>query len=120
MRPARTERMPAALALIARLMHVAGIAAAMERGTQTGAGMEPIEELIERSLASGAPLRLHVRGGEVLVAQVLAAGEGRLRCRVLTSSRPENHANCDSLGLELGLEDIAKAAPVSADRYRGR
>lgn len=82
--------------------------------------MEPVEDLIQRALESGAPLRLHVRDGEVLVAQVLAAGEGRLRCRVLTSSRPENHASCDSLGLELGIADIARAAPADPRRYRGR
>jgi hypothetical protein len=82
--------------------------------------LSPVEELIEKSLRSGAPLRIHVRGGEVLVAQVLASGEGRARFRVLTSSRPENHANCDSLGLDLGLEEITRAAPVDPKRHRMR
>jgi hypothetical protein len=82
--------------------------------------MEPIAELVERALHSGAALRLHLRQGEVLVAQVLAAGEGRVRCRVLTSSRPENHAQCDSPGLDLALDDIERAAPASPPRRRSR
>jgi hypothetical protein len=72
--------------------------------------VERIESLIERALETGQPLRLHLHDGEVLVAQVLAAGEGRVRCRVLTSSRPENHAQCDSTGLELALGEISRAA----------
>jgi hypothetical protein len=80
--------------------------------------VESVEALIHASLGTGAPLRLHLRDGEVLVVQVLAAGDGRLRCRVLTSSRPENHAICDSPGLELAIGDIERAAPVDPARYR--
>ena len=56
----------------------------------------------------------------MLVAQVLAADAGRVRCRVLTSSRPENHAHCDSPGLDLALAEITRAAPVDPARYRSR
>jgi hypothetical protein len=77
-----------------------------------------VEALVERALHSGEPLRLHLRAGEVLVAQVLSAGSGRVRCRVLTSSRPENHAQCDSIGLDLPLAEIERAAPVGARRKR--
>ena len=82
--------------------------------------MESVEDLILASLESGRPLRLHVRDGEVLVVQVIAATGGRLRCRVLTSSRPENHALCDSPGFEIAIGDIERAAPVDPARYRGR
>lgn len=71
-----------------------------------------VEVLVERALRSGESLRLHLRAGEVLVAQVLDAGEGRVRCRVISSSRPENHARCDSTGLELSLAEIERAAVV--------
>jgi hypothetical protein len=82
--------------------------------------MESIEDQVLASLESGAPLRLHARDGEVLVVQVIAAGGGRLRCRVLTSSRPENHASCDSPGFELAIGDIERAAPLDPARYRRR
>jgi hypothetical protein len=72
--------------------------------------VEAVEVVIERARATGGQVRLHTRSGEVLVAQVLAAGEGRVRCRVLTSSRPENHAQCDSTGLDLALDEITHAA----------
>jgi len=80
--------------------------------------VESVEILVERALRSGHPLRLHTREGEVLVAQVLAAGEGRVRCRVLTSSRPENHAHCDSTGLDLALAEIDRAALLDPERRR--
>ncbi|HXZ85897.1 MAG TPA: hypothetical protein VEI82_10440 [Myxococcota bacterium] len=79
-----------------------------------------VEALVERARQSGTPLRLHLRGGEVLVAHVLAAGEGRVRCRVMSSSRPENHAQCDSTGLDLALAQIERAALLEPGRRRGR
>ena len=81
---------------------------------------EAVEDLVERALRSGESLRLHLRAGEVLVAQVLDAGEGRVRCRVLTSSRPENHAHCDSTGLDLALAEIERAALLAPARKRKR
>jgi hypothetical protein len=78
--------------------------------------VERIEDLIERALETGQPLRMHLRDGEVLVAQLLSAGDGRVRCRVLTSSRPENHAHCDSTGLELALAQISRAAALPPGR----
>jgi len=74
--------------------------------------------VIEDALRRARPVRLHVAGGEVLVAQVLAAGDGWLRCRVLTSSRPENHAHCDSTGLELALAEIERAVLLDPGRQR--
>jgi hypothetical protein len=83
-------------------------------------GLEDVESVIERAREGARPVRLHVAGGEVLVVQVLAAGSGRVRCRVLTSSRPENHAHCDSTGLDLSLAEIQRAALVDPERYRDR
>jgi hypothetical protein len=85
-----------------------------------GIGLESVESVIERALQGARPVRLHVAGGEVLVVHVLAARGGRVRCRVLTSSRPENHAHCDSTGLDLPLGEIQRAALVDPDRYRDR
>lgn len=82
--------------------------------------MDGVAELVERALQSGSTLRLHLRAGEVIVAQVLAADGGRVRCRVLTSSRPENHAHCDSTGLDLALSEIARAALLEPARTRRR
>jgi len=81
---------------------------------------ETVEDLVARALRSGESLRLHLREGEVLVAQVLGAGDGRVRCRVLTSSRPENHAHCDSTGLDLALTEIQRAAVLAPGRERRR
>jgi hypothetical protein len=74
--------------------------------------MDSIETLVQRASENGGALRLHTRAGEVIVARVLHAGDGRVRCLVLRSSRPENYARCDSTGLELALEDITRASPV--------
>jgi hypothetical protein len=76
--------------------------------------MDAIETLVRRAKESGGALRLHTRAGEVIVARVLHADDGRVRCLVLRSSRPENYAQCDSTGLELALEDITCASPVRA------
>lgn len=122
-RKSRALRSAAERAGAARPLHAAGPRGG-KRGSQNDrsrdgrSALEKIGTLIERALQSGEAVRLHTSSGEVLVAQVLAAGEGRIRCRVLTSSRPENHAHCDSTGLDLALDEITRAALL--ERSPGR
>ena len=67
---------------------------------------------LESARRSGEALRIHTRGGEVLVARVLEWDGERLRYLVESSSRPENYTVCDSTGFELRLDEIERVAAV--------
>ena len=54
--------------------------------------------VIARALETGQPVRLHASDGEVLVAQIISADDEEICFAVLTSSRPERYAVCDSTG----------------------
>ncbi len=68
-----------------------------------------VPEEIVTAAGSGQPIRLHTRDGEVLVARVLQFDERELRYLVLTSSRPERYAVCDSTGYTRPLDEPQKA-----------
>ncbi len=65
-----------------------------------------VPEEIVTAAGSGQPIRLHTRDGEVLVARVLQFDERELRYLVLTSSRPERYAVCDSTGFPLPIDEL--------------
>ncbi len=63
---------------------------------------------VVRACETGQPLRVHTSEGEVLVARVLSFDESELVYAVLSSSRPERYAVCDSTGFVLPLAEIEK------------
>jgi hypothetical protein len=69
---------------------------------------------------TGRPLRLHARDGEVMVVRVLDVGEDSLRFAVLTSSRPERYATCDSTGVVRAFDEIERAVLLDANWQRGK
>ena len=73
---------------------------------------------IARALETGAPVRLHLRDGEVLVARILSYDEEEIRFAVVHSSRPERYGVCDSTGFRRAWEDLERAALVSAGKQR--
>ena len=73
---------------------------------------------IARALETGAPVRLHLRDGEVLVARILSSDEDEIRFAVVHSSRPERYGVCDSTGFRRAWEDLERAALVSAGKQR--
>jgi hypothetical protein len=78
-------------------------------------------ELI-RAREAGKPVRVHRLDGEVLVAQVLRCEDGELLYAVLTSSRPERYAVCDSTGFTLDLAEIERVQVLEQPppRWRAR
>ncbi len=74
-----------------------------------------IQEQLDRAARNARPVRLHTRDGEVLVARLLEHDALRLRCVVLTSSRPENYAVCDSTGHELALDALERVTLLTED-----
>jgi len=73
---------------------------------------------IARALETGQPVRLHVQDGEVLVARILSYDELAIRFAVVTSSRPERYAVCDSTGFRRAWHEIERAVLVSARKQR--
>lgn len=71
---------------------------------------------IARALETGQPVRLHTSDGEVLVAHILSSDEHEICFTVVTSSRPENYAICDSTGFRRAWSEIERAVLVSAAR----
>ncbi len=63
---------------------------------------------IVRACETGQPVRVHTSEGEVLVARILSFDETEFVYAVLTSSRPERYAVCDSTGFVLALSEIEK------------
>ena len=71
---------------------------------------------IVRASETGQPVRVHTREGEVLVARVLRFDESELVYSVLTSSRPERYAVCDSTGFVLAISEIEKVRLLEEPR----
>jgi hypothetical protein len=74
---------------------------------------DAIAEQIASARRQDLRIRLHLRDGEVVVAQVLDWDGERLLYKALSSSRPENYAVCDSLGVSVFLDRIARAQLLS-------
>jgi hypothetical protein len=77
-----------------------------------------VSEELDLALRLDQPLRLHLGDGEVVVARVLEWDGARVRCAVLRSSRPENHAHCDSTGHPIDLVDIRSVVRLSEPQAR--
>ena len=77
-----------------------------------------VPEEIARACDSGLDVRLHTRDGEVLVAQVLEYDAEHVRYAVVTSSRPERYAVCDSTGFWLAMGQIERAQLLDRSRDR--
>jgi hypothetical protein len=76
---------------------------------------------VARAFETGRSVRLHARDGEVLVARILAFDELELRFAVVTSSRPERYAVCDSTGFLRRFDELERAVVLdSPDEKRGR
>jgi len=73
---------------------------------------------VARALETGQPVRLHASDGEVLVARILSFDEQEICFAVITSSRPERYAVCDSTGFRRGWDEIERAVLVSARKPR--
>ena len=63
---------------------------------------------LSRAARTGQPVRLHLEGGEVLVARVLNWDGHEVVYTVITSSRPERYAICDATGFSVTLDDISR------------
>jgi hypothetical protein len=73
---------------------------------------------ITRAHETGQPVRLHASDGEVLVAHILSYDEAEICFSVVTSSRPERYAVCDSTGFRRAWREIERAVLVSARKQR--
>lgn len=73
---------------------------------------------ISRALETGQPVRLHADDGEVLVARILSFDEEEIRFLVVSSSRPERYAVCDSTGFCRRWDEIERAVLISARKQR--
>ena len=73
---------------------------------------------IARALETGQPVRLHATDGEVLVARILSTDDEEICFAVVTSSRPERYAICDSTGFRRPWCEIERAVLVSARKQR--
>lgn len=67
-----------------------------------------VQETLASAQQSGEEVRVHTLCGEVLVVHVLEVSDRELRYIVVTSSRPERYALCDSTGFLLPLERIER------------
>jgi hypothetical protein len=73
---------------------------------------------IARALETGQPVRLHAEDGEVLVARILSYDEEEIRFTVISSSRPERYAVCDSTGFRRAWHEIERAVLLSSREQR--
>jgi hypothetical protein len=67
---------------------------------------------IAEAARTGVPIRLHIADGEVLVARILRQDPDQLVYVVVTSSRPEKYAVCDSTGFVVPLREIDRVQLV--------
>ena len=81
--------------------------------------MAALIEIVEAA-RDGKAVRLHRDDGEVLVVNVLAYDEHELTCIVLTSSRPERYAVCDSTGFSVAHSEIERARVLKRPPPRTR
>lgn len=76
---------------------------------------------VVRACETGREVRLHTRDGEVLVARVLGCDADEVRFAVVTSSRPERYAVCDSTGFVRRFDELERAVVLEArDERRAR
>ena len=73
---------------------------------------------IARALETGQSVRLHADDGEVLVARILSYDDREICFAVVTSSRPERYAVCDSTGFRRAWHEIERAVLVSSRKQR--
>jgi len=82
-----------------------------------------VAEELAKAFESGRAVRIHARDGEVLVARVLELDREAVRFAVVTSSRPERYAVCDSTGFVRRLDELERAVVLEsqprARRARG-
>lgn len=71
-----------------------------------------------RAFETGRDVRLHALDGEVLVARIMGVDEGELRFAVITSSRPERYAVCDSTGFLRRFDELERAVVLEASDER--
>ena len=71
---------------------------------------------IVRARETGQPVRVHTSDGEVIVARVLGYNERMLVYTVLSSSRPERYAVCDSTGFVIPISEIERARLLEEPR----
>lgn len=71
---------------------------------------------IARARLSGQPIRVHTADGEVVVARVLSVDDHRMVYAVITSSRPERYAVCDSTGFTVPLAEIERVQTLRDPR----
>ena len=71
---------------------------------------------IVRARETGQHVRVHTTDGEVLVARVLSYNEMELVYTVLSSSRPERYAVCDSTGFVIPISEIERARLLEEPR----
>jgi len=71
---------------------------------------------IVRASETGQPVRVHTSAGEVLVARVLRYDETELVYAVLSSSRPERYAVCDSTGFVIAVSEIERVQLLEEPR----
>jgi hypothetical protein len=81
--------------------------------------MAALIEIVE-AVRDGKAVRLHRDDGEVLVVNILAYDEHELTCVVLTSSRPERYAVCDSTGTIVAHAEIERARVLDRPPARTR
>jgi len=81
---------------------------------------ERVREEVARARETGRDIRLHARDGEVLVARILDADAERVLFAVVTSSRPERYAVCDSTGFERRFDELERAVVLEAPDKRKR
>ena len=81
-----------------------------------------VDEQLSRAFERGLPVRIHAADGEVLVARVLELDREAVRFAVVTSSRPERYAVCDSTGFVRRLDELERAVVLESDprAKRGR
>ena len=73
-----------------------------------------VEQELSNALERGLAVRIHAKDGEVLVARVLQLDRDAVRFAVVTSSRPERYAVCDSTGYVRRLDELERAVALES------
>jgi hypothetical protein len=78
-------------------------------------GTNVVEDELAEAFERGKPVRIHALDGEVLVARVLELDREGVRFAVVTSSRPERYAVCDSTGFVLRFDELERAVVLESE-----
>ena len=70
--------------------------------------MSSVAQDLLRAADTGQPIRIHTADGEVIVARTLNCDDEELVYAVITSSRPERYAVCDSVGFSIPRHAVHK------------